>query len=349
MIFTNLAFFNISRCPHCGLRMPSHTAFTTHWRLHHSTICSLCVNIYRVRYDMKENDIHDFVCKVPSYSSPLFPEGATPTASSLLLKMESFSSTDFAGIHIPDHRLDDDLAGLMIPDGLDEPLLKKTKLDLSPNPSCSTSTLYKRESIKFLPRIVELKVIPMLPTVRKSSSSRRRRKRKQRHNARLPALDSSDSSQALESSLNQNKTISKLLRKMQVLETFKRSSSRVSQRRRYCQKGTYSWLYRNPREGYKCLNSLCENKCSWRYPRKSGLVLHNLWYHQISRYKCDICGLQFRHLYQAYLHKSIYHDEYLQQQEDQALINIAATQMHHQTRQFDQAHLAAMSGNPMLS
>ncbi|ODM96942.1 putative zinc finger protein, partial [Orchesella cincta] len=72
------------RCPHCGLRMPSNSAFTTHWRFHHQTICSLCVNIYRVRYDVKENDIHDVICKIPASSM-----SSSDPDSSLLFKMES--------------------------------------------------------------------------------------------------------------------------------------------------------------------------------------------------------------------------------------------------------------------
>jgi hypothetical protein len=51
-------------CPHCGLRIPSTNAFTYHWRAHHrASLCSLCVNLYRVKYGIKENDLHDLISK----------------------------------------------------------------------------------------------------------------------------------------------------------------------------------------------------------------------------------------------------------------------------------------------
>ena len=39
--------------------------FTIHWRNHHSSICSLCVAVYKNKYGIKECDIHDQVAKKP--------------------------------------------------------------------------------------------------------------------------------------------------------------------------------------------------------------------------------------------------------------------------------------------
>ena len=142
--------------------MPSNSAFTSHWRLHHKSICSLCVNIYRARYDVKENDIHDVMCKSQNSSS-----------TSLDIENDNILGS-FKTETLPNGLIPDDLVALGIPE-LNEPPLKRPRLD-SPSQtglSSSTAILYKRESIKFLPRLVEVVVAPMPPNIGQHFSSRK--------------------------------------------------------------------------------------------------------------------------------------------------------------------------------
>lgn len=332
--------------------MPSSSAFTSHWRFHHRTICSLCVNIYRVRYDAKENDIHDDICKTPTSTSMVQQDSDN---SGMLFNLDKVTSqVDIVnGLSLGhSQRMEDDLEGLVLSESLNEPLVKRQRLEL---PLSSTATLYNRESIKFLPRLVEVTVVPMSPKVkaRCASRKRRRKRRKWSGSRRFHNIDGvlAFTPMTPRKSNNLAQSSNKLSRLIQQKETALRDNRhRIPLRRRYCQRGTFSWLYRNPRDGFKCLNHLCENRRSWRYPRKIGLVLHNLWYHRLPRFKCDICGLQFCHMYQAFLHKIVQHADFLHDEKNQTFAQ-AAAQLQHHIDSLNQVQLAAVVGsshNPLL-
>lgn len=308
--------------------MESSGTFTSHWRFHHRAVCSLCVNIYRVKYDMKENDIHDVTCKPPN-SATL---DIDTTNDHLQFRMQS---TDFAN----------NLTDLTFP-SLDFPVESSAKLEQETvvGSNCSTAILYQRESISLLPRLVEVIVAPV-PGKLKQHFTPRGNKRKTKSRRKVSRNINNTATKA--STILSRKIHKKIDLMLNVIHRKDRKRrngfEKVSYRRRYCQKGTYAWLFRNAREGFKCVSPLCRNRLSWRYPTKAGLALHKIWYHErIPRFECDICGLQFFHMYKVILHKRSQHNcMELSPVKDQSVNQLPTDhyQQHAMIGSFNETHL----------
>lgn len=144
---SNSGYF-ICRCPHCGYQIQSLVDFTFHWKIHHDSVCSLCIGIYRIKYGMKEPDIQDFLFRSPS-------------------EILEFVKTE-------DEIEDGSSSGLNHhPEG--EPLAKRPREELD-SVFSSVNAYFNHPSIAFLPRAIDIMVTTLNPPVDTISTPRPRKK-----------------------------------------------------------------------------------------------------------------------------------------------------------------------------
>jgi hypothetical protein len=260
------------------------------------------VNLYRIKYSIKENDLHEIISKQSvdllnedfakkiSTTEPLHAENHSDQLEKLLCSSEEEAN-----------RSDDNLNCLTIPNNnnnnnsledLDEPPRKKSRVDFS-HILKAVAKKNNRESLRIIPNMKEVLVIPVI-----SEAQVTLWKSKCDHFKTVSFGPHVKSKRAV--------LLDKMFRKIQH-NFVNKSLTRVHPVERYLSRGTKTWLKRNQSQGFKCYNPLCLERVTWRYTRKVSFILHNLWHHHNLDYKCDCCDLKFPHLYQALLHKKNNH------------------------------------------
>jgi len=195
----------------------------------------------------------------------------------------------------------------------------------SKKPKTNLSSIYKRESLKFLPKMSEIVVSIVPPKIT------------------APKKTPLSSVEYLRSRILKNHMKRKSIRRgiRTLLKNRKQRGIRVPLTRRFSPKGSLLWICRNFNTGYKCHNIKCVDRC-WKFPTKSAQVLHHYWFHRFrcsnlrsfNCFCCDSCDQQFKHLYQAFLHKLRYHPVVTTDVASQGSTNSTTVSCHEQSNIF---------------
>jgi len=252
-------------------------------------VCSLCVNLYRIKYGIKENDLHEIISKscLDLLNQDLIIK-TEPVEQSVEIKTENHEPSE-QSIHAMECEKVDSLNCINVthnnnnnesPNDLDgQPPRKKHKMDFS----LIFEVLKRkenRESLKIIPKMQEVFVTPVVSEMQIQSMLKRDYGINHRRD-------------------NSSHALRPVKRDLGIV--------RIHPSKRYISRGSRSWLHKNKRSGFKCHSFLCHERVPFRYPRKIGVILHKLWHHHKPNYKCDYCDLKFCHLYQAFLHKKNCH------------------------------------------